>query len=112
MDCEFQAADLYEALQKTFPKLRTIGNFFYKKKQELYTVIFNDYISAWQFTTRSIQSDFSPKIESLKAVIDSYWYYTIQLNYSSWEIRKLKGLLFSIFSDPGFKTPFLNAYDW
>lgn len=39
----------------------------------------------------------SPKIEKLKAVIDSHWYYKIQLNYSSWEIRKLKDLLFSIF---------------
>lgn len=50
----------------------------------------------------------SPKIEKLKASIDSFWYYKIQLNYSSWEIRKLKGLLFSIFFQ-GFKILILNA---
>lgn len=38
-----------------------------------------------------------PKIEKLKTVIDSYQYYRKQLNYSSLEIRKLKGRLFSSF---------------
>lgn len=44
----------------------------------------------------------SSKIEKLKAVIDSDWYCKIQLNYSRWEIRKLKALLFSIFFSAKF----------
>lgn len=109
MVCEFQAADLYEALQKTFLNWK-LSEIIFTKTQKLYIVIFNDGISTWQFIPRSIQSDlfFTQNIK-LEAVIDSYWYYKIQLNYSSWEIRKLKGLLFSIFSYPGFKTLFLNA---
>lgn len=45
----------------------------------------------------------SPKIERLKAGVDSLWYYKIQLKYASQEIRKMRCLAFNLSESKALK---------